>query len=116
MANFLLNDIRFFYDGRDLSGDGNGFSAVETFKMEDDTRLTDTALINRPGLPSGSFSYSGFSKFGIGYVEETVANHKGVTTDIPVLLSKSGNAGDRCHFLNAAESTLDVVLRKKDAK
>lgn len=109
MSNFLLNDIRFLFDGRDLSGDGNAFSAMETFKMEDATRLTDTAQIHRPGLTQGKFSYAGFSQYGSGLVEETIANHKGVTTDIPILLAKSGNAGDRCQFLNASQATLDVV-------
>jgi hypothetical protein len=113
-VNFLLNDIRFLFDGHDLSGDGNGFSAIETYKMADATRLTDTAVINRPTIPQGTFKYTGFSQFGVGLVEETIINHKAVLTDIPILLAKSGNAGDRCEFLNASTAEISVVGGKEN--
>jgi hypothetical protein len=108
MSNFILNDLRFLFDGRDLSGDGNTIQVSEMYPMLDATKFTDTAKINRPGLPTGKFSYVGFSQFGVGLVEETIANHK-ASANIPILAAKSGNLNDRCHFFLAAQATINTV-------
>jgi hypothetical protein len=111
VSNNILSDVRFLFDGRDLSGDGNQIQFAETFPMLDATRFTDTAKVNRPGLPEGKFSYSGYSQFGLGLVEETIANHK-AAANVPILASIHGNAGDRCHFFKAAISSSEVIKGK----
>lgn len=107
MSNLLTN-IRFLYDGRDLSADGNTIAMSETYAMETATRFVDTAYINRPGLPTGKFSYAGYTQFGSGKVEETIATHKGLS--VPILACPApGTVGGRCHFFQAGQATLDPI-------
>lgn len=112
MSNSILSDVRFLYNGHDLSGDGNSLAIAEKPVMLDATRFTDTAKINRPGLVEGTFSYAGFSQFGIGLVEETIANQKGLLTNVPVFASVHGNAGDVCKFFIAQQATLNPLSGK----
>lgn len=117
MSNLILSDVRFLYNARDLSGDGNAIEIVETITLHDDTVFTDTGLSKRPGLPGGKFSYAGFAQYSDSpeAVELTLANLKGTTTGVPVLASAGGNAGDRCHFWKASQAELKLVGGQRDS-
>jgi hypothetical protein len=105
----ILTDIKFLYDGRDLSADGNAIELEETYEMLNKTNLTNSFNCFRPGLPEGKWSYKGFTAFGIGSIEETLKNRRDLATGIPVIVAKTAALGSRAHFFSAAQGPLSMI-------
>jgi len=110
--SLILTDVRFLYDGHDLSADGNNIGMDESHAMLNKTNFTQSFNCFRPGLGEGKWSYAGYTAFGIGSVEETLNARRGIATGIPVVVAKTGDLGMRAHFFSAAQGSLAVIGNK----
>jgi hypothetical protein len=113
MSIFVLTDVKFYMDGRDLSSDGNEIDVKPQVNLHDVTTWGQTTHIHRPGMYKGEWRYRGLQQFGVGLVDETLENRFPLSDLAILAAAEGGDSGERCYFWRSVSSQYKPLAEAK---
>jgi len=108
MATTVLNDVKLWRGGYDLSGKSNQLRAAFTTEVLPDTGFGNGgARAFAPGLNGAMLDHAGMVDLGAGSYEDILWAEQG-TADLPMTVAVPGAAGDRAYLYRGIPSQLTL--------